>query len=292
MIKHSQNFLLNPHLVSRLVDTMDIQTGDTIIDIGAGEGIITEALLERFPQIGTIMAVEIDKELSSRLETRFENNLKVGIVNQDILDLSLPKNEFKVVANIPFNITSSILNILLNPENSMSKAYIVIQEEAAAMYGGDRVYGEESLKSLLAYPYYDFQIAHYFKSHDFVPEPQINIVLLEITRKQPPLISLNQFLTYRDFITFVSKDRVGEGAWKGLFRQKSQAFFKRMGLKLGAGIKQQSVDAILSAYKSFTVYESEDKKFYIKGAYEKHLQEQIKIAKVNRTRRDRTWHTK
>ena len=194
-ITYSQNYLRSSSLVRFLLSKTSIQSGDAVIDIGAGRGMITQSLLE----LGTsVIAIEKDAESVRVLKERYARNIKVKIEEMDFLKYIPSGKKVKVFANIPFNYTSSILKKILS-EDSYEETYLILQKEAAEKYIG-QPYGSETLTSLEFKPFFEFKILHTLKPEDFTPTPKVTSVLLSITKKEVPLIEDPQL--YKEFITY------------------------------------------------------------------------------------------
>ena len=115
-IEHSQNFLHSKKLVSELLDKTNLNDDDTVIEIGPGKGIITEELSKKCKRI---IAIEYDNKLSASLKETFSEDSKIQIIEQDFLKYKLPNSgEYKICANIPFNLTADIMKKVLEFENS------------------------------------------------------------------------------------------------------------------------------------------------------------------------------
>lgn len=215
----AQNFLKSPKLVRRLVGMSNIGPSDTVYEIGPGNGIITAALASVARQV---IAIEKDPELVRRLRDRFRLFDNVEIVEKDFLDYSFRTRgrssvpsvtvgrqtrtlEYKIFANIPYNITAQILRKILYHRSNLSEAYLILQKEAAKRFSGTP---RETLLSLLAKPFFEFQIVYRLKRTDFWPTPNVDSVLLSIKRRARPLIEAEDVGCYRDFV------RYGFGRWK------------------------------------------------------------------------------
>ena len=138
----SQNFLIDPNIVRKLVESADIHPGDVVLEIGPGPGAITEVLLAKGAHV---LAVEKDSALArglSRLQTK---DTRLHIHCADILDFPLekelakllkPGNKAKVVANLPYHISSPILTLLTPLNDLLSTITVIVQKEVAARYIG------------------------------------------------------------------------------------------------------------------------------------------------------------
>ena len=108
-IKDTQNFLHSKELVRHLIGICNIKLDDVVIEIGPGKGIITNELAHKARKV---VAIEFDEELYEKLKNKFQSNNKVDIIYGDILNYTPRIPSYCVFSNIPFNITSEILNKL------------------------------------------------------------------------------------------------------------------------------------------------------------------------------------
>ena len=123
-IAYSQNFLKSKALVSGLIEKSLITKNDVVYEIGAGQGIITEKLLKAAKKV---IAFEIDENLFNKLLTRFKNETKLELKKGDFQKYPLPTNPYKVFSNIPFNITSAVINRLTQTNNPPQDSFLIIQ---------------------------------------------------------------------------------------------------------------------------------------------------------------------
>lgn len=105
----TQNFLRSPAVIRSILARSGIRRGDTLIDIGAGRGVITAEL----SRCGAhVIAIEADRVLCDHLSRRFSDDASVRVVCQDFMRVELPKDPYKVFASLPFDITTAILSRL------------------------------------------------------------------------------------------------------------------------------------------------------------------------------------
>src|SRR5436190_120082 len=123
--KWGQNFLRNRGAVSRIAEAIEPQPDELLLEIGPGEGVLTEKLAE-FPN--DLMAVEIDPELAERLRARFGS--RVEILNDDATTLPLPARPFRAVGNLPYNVGTPILRRVIASAN-WRRAVFMLQKEVA-----------------------------------------------------------------------------------------------------------------------------------------------------------------
>jgi 23S rRNA (adenine-N6)-dimethyltransferase len=283
-IRFTQNFLRDPALVAELVSQAGIRSGETVLEIGPGKGIITKALAQAVGISGRVIAVELDTALSVRLREQFSSTPQVKIAAGNILEFDRASivGEYKAFANVPFNITSALLEYLFADHAGLTAAHLILQTDA--VFGtGERGLKLETFKSLLIKPLYTIDISHHFKQSDFVPSPGVDTALFRFERRTAPLINPAQYDLYKDFLAFVSKDRVGEGVWlRVLSRQQLRKLEAETGIVIGRGIKTQSADALAAAFRLFSAGDRAKHKV-VSGAMDGLRAEQAHRETINRT---------
>ena len=123
----SQNFIKHRSLVDELVAESGLSSSDLVVEIGPGKGIITVELAKTAREV---IAIEKDPALAMWLTKKFENFSNLKIVEGDFLNYELPTEPYKIVSNIPFSITSEILNKILLSERMPDEMYLILQLEA------------------------------------------------------------------------------------------------------------------------------------------------------------------
>jgi 23S rRNA (adenine-N6)-dimethyltransferase len=201
-ISLAQNFLKNPELVRRLVKTSAIGPADTVYEIGPGRGIITAELARTAKRV---IAVEKDAKLAKHLRERFQSGGNIEIIEKDFLRFSITEREYKIFANIPYNITASIVRKILYAPPAPSEAYLILQKEAAKKFSGCP---HETLFSILAKPFFEFRIISELKRTDFEPISNVDSVLLHIKRRARQLLQREDEALYYDFVSY------GFNRWK------------------------------------------------------------------------------
>jgi len=209
-LSHSQNFLKSPERVLQLIDRTSIHASDLVYDIGAGTGTITEALRRKGCNV---VGVEIDQRLYEKLQSRFRDVKNVKLLLQDFLTYELPRQgDYKIFSNIPFNLTADIIRKITSIPNPAVDSYLIIQQESALKFAG-KPYYHESQYSLLLKPRFELSISAKLQRSDFQPQPAVDIVLLEIKRREKPLVEPNVMQLYRDFIVY------GYNQWQPTLRE-------------------------------------------------------------------------
>ncbi|KKT39497.1 hypothetical protein A3K29_02125 [Candidatus Collierbacteria bacterium RIFOXYB2_FULL_46_14] len=245
----SQNFLRDEGLITRLIRASGISCKDTVLDIGAGNGNIAEALLSISRKV---IAIEIDKALAVQMSRRLENHKALGIVCGDFLDFDLPKEPYKVFSNIPFAITGEIVKKLLFSDNPPETCVLIVQKEAAQKFVINPK--KQSMLSILFYPWFDITVGHVFERTDFYPTPIVNTCLLKIVKRPTPLVPDGEMNKYRDFVVYKYTKCRSVGEW--------------------------------SAVRWINTYTND---VHCRGSFAKWQREQRKLVKIHRTRTDKKW---
>ena len=184
-----QNFLIHDGTVEAIVETADICPGDRVLEIGPGIGTLTQGLAEAG---ASVTAVELDKKLPAVLAETLSGYDRVRIVGGDILKTDIPalmgEEPFKVVANLPYYITTPILLTLLERRLPITRIVTMVQREVAermiALPGG-RDYGALSV----AVQYYtEPRLAIEVSPRCFLPPPAVESAVMDcVVRKTPPV---------------------------------------------------------------------------------------------------------
>lgn len=286
-LRYSQNFLWDKKLVASLVERSSVQPTDLVIEIGPGNGIITEALAER---AGRVIGVEKDPKLASKLQDKFGDTDKVEIINNDFLTYRLPeRGDYKVISNIPFTITAGVISKLINHPNPPQDSYLVMQEEAAQKYSGSPC-GKERMTSLLLKINFEPEIVHNFKRSDFKPRPSVEAVFLRLERREKPLVKDEHIAEYRDFIAFGFiqwKPSISE-AFRPVFTKKQMGRLARdLNFDLRAKPTELNFDQWLALFDFYRTGVDPSKKRVVMGAFKRLQKQQRGLDKIHRSIRRR-----
>ncbi len=193
----SQNFIYNRTLVKKLVRNSSIGFQDTVLEIGPGKGFITSELLQIAKKV---IAVEIDQKLVLHLQKQFLENNKFDLYLADFLNFHLPISQYKVFANIPFSIEGKIIRKLIEDKNPPNDCYLVVRKDLA-----ERLIGKlgNNMFFVKHSPWFNFEICYYFSRRDFIPNPSMDCVMLRITKKTAPLISIEEKQHYQKLIEYM-----------------------------------------------------------------------------------------
>mgnify|MGYP000798194086 FL=1 len=187
--KFGQNFLIDTHVLDKIIDAAGITKEDFVLEIGPGIGTMTQYLCENAREV---VAVEIDKNLIPILEDTLSDYRNVTVINQDILKLDIPalakeKNDgkpIKVVANLPYYITTPIIMGLFESHVPIDSITIMVQKEVAdrmQVGPGTKDYGALSL----AVQYYAKpEIVANVPPNCFMPRPKVGSAVIRLTRHE------------------------------------------------------------------------------------------------------------
>jgi len=185
----SQNFLRSRRLADDIVRGLDLRPHELIVEIGAGDGRLTEPLVRR---AGRVIAIELDPALAAALATRFD------VVSGDALSVALPAEPFRVVGNIPFHRTTAILRRLLDDlEVPLRRADLIVQWEVG--YKRTAVVPSTQLTAEWG-PWWELALVRRFDAGAFEPRPDVDAALLRIVRRERGLVPAGLAREYRRFV--------------------------------------------------------------------------------------------
>lgn len=192
--KFGQNFLVDNHILDKIVEAADITREDCILEIGPGIGTLTQRLAEA---AGEVVAVEIDKNLIPILNETLADYDNVTILNEDILKVDIHEiaeqhggKPLKVVANLPYYITTPIIMALFESHVPLTSVTVMVQKEVAdrmCVGPGTKEYGALSL----AVQYYAKpEIITKVPAPCFIPRPNVDSTVIRLTRYEKPPVEV------------------------------------------------------------------------------------------------------
>ena len=202
-----QNFLVDKSAIETILDVSDINKDDIVVEIGPGLGFVTEQLVLLAKEV---YAVELDEDMVNELSKINADNLE--IIHKDILktDLSRFGNNIKVVANIPYYITSPILAHLLGEvddlenknRNSISQVVLMVQYEVAKrLTANEKSPSKEfGLLSILAQFWSDVEFIKKVPSRSFFPAPKVDSAIVKLTVRKEPLLKISNYSFFRKVV--------------------------------------------------------------------------------------------
>ena len=191
-----QNFLINEEVVKNIVGCSNIEKEDLVIEIGPGLGTLTKYLLEK---AGKVICIELDTKMLQILEDRFSLYNNFELINNDVLKVDLKniikkeKEEYKIknvkiVANLPYYITTPIIMKLLEEELELESITVMIQKEVA-----DRLIatpGEKNTGAITysVYYYADSEAIMEVPNSSFIPEPEVTSKVIKLNIRKEPAV--------------------------------------------------------------------------------------------------------
>ena len=191
-----QHWLKDPEILADIAEAAELTGDDVVLEIGPGLGTLTSRLLAR---ANSVTAVEFDADLARKLPGQFPGK-KLTVVNQDILQFDLnqlPKN-YKVVANVPYYITSKIVEKLMTAENKPSIAVLLVQKEVSERIAAEA--GNMSVLSVSVQIFAEAELDIEVPRQFFTPPPKVDSQVVVLRTRNNPLITPED---QRDFFRIV-----------------------------------------------------------------------------------------
>jgi len=179
--RRGQNFLIDEKVLEKIILAADLQKDDLVLEIGPGLGVLTRELAGR---VKKVFSVEIDKKLIKILERELKEFKNIEIIEGDILKIpnfkfQISNLTYKLIANLPYNITSAVLRKFLEEKPKPKLLVVMVQKEV-----GERICagpGKMSLLSLAVQFYGQPERVDYISKKSFWPEPEVDSAILRIT---------------------------------------------------------------------------------------------------------------
>jgi 23S rRNA (adenine-N6)-dimethyltransferase len=189
-----QNFL-DPALAEEIVGTTGFVPGELVIEVGAGTGALTHALVRRAVRL---IAIEPDPVWAERLRERLAGNRAARVVARDFLAVDLPREPFRVVGSLPFARTTDILRRLLDdPALPLRRADVIVQWEVAQKRAACP---PTTLLSTAWAPWWQVDLVRRIPAQKFRPVPRVDAGLLAVIPRDPPLLPRGMAAPYAAFL--------------------------------------------------------------------------------------------
>ncbi len=258
-----QNFLINENVVDTIVDSAQIGKEDLIIEIGPGLGTLTSKLVEK---AGKVICVEIDKKMIHILENRFQLYKNIEIINEDILKLNLEKiikenknekiKKAKVVANLPYYITTPIIMKLLEERLDIESITVMIQKEVAERLVAKPGTNNSGSITYSIWYYTNPKIIMEVPKESFIPAPEVMSSVIQFSILKEPRIEIkNEKLFFKIIkVAFMQKRKTLINALVNgkILENKEQA--KKCLDELEIDEKIRGEKLTLEQYKKITEY--------------------------------------
>lgn len=220
-----QNFLKSQEALRAMCTSGEVNDKDTILEIGPGKGALTEKLLEK---AGKVIAIEKDRDLIEILSEKFKTeiqNKKLILLNEDILlfdtqKYNLEKGKYKIIANIPYNITGAIFKMFLSSDTQPERMILLVQKEVQ-----ERVVASDNKESILSLSVKVYGTPKYImKVHKrfFSPSPKVDSAIVAITN-----ISKNKFKTKKEEADFFNTIKAGFAHKRKVLRKNLEILQKK-----------------------------------------------------------------
>ena len=180
--KYGQNFLEDSELSEKIIEVSGVSKDTEVIEIGPGLGFLTEKLIEKSKYL---MAFEIDDDLIPVLKKKFQGRDNFSLIHEDFMTADLgtfleEKKNIKVVANIPYYITSPIINKLIEYRKNISEIYLMVQKEVAERIASEAGSRNMSLLTHAVQFYADAEYLFTVPKEKFTPVPKVDSAFLKI----------------------------------------------------------------------------------------------------------------
>lgn len=180
--KLGQNFLLNDDVLDIIINSADLKSKDFVVEIGPGLGVLTDRLVKK---VNKVLTVELDDKLFKILQKEFKNIKNLEILNKNILNipnenLLSNENSYKVIANIPYSITSPILKKFTSQHPKPESMVLLIQKEVAERISANP--GELSILGIAVQLYYKVEYISTVSKTDFYPVPKVDSAIVKLVK--------------------------------------------------------------------------------------------------------------
>ena len=205
--KWGQNFLADGNLLDKIVRTINPKNTDSILEIGHGEGALTERI---YPKVKEMAAIEIDPMLIEHLKNR--DSLKgLQIVHGDVLLQEIEtipiNNPVRVIGNIPYNITSPIIFWLIEQLDFWDDAFIMMQKEVAERLSakvGTKAYGRFTV---VVGAYLNMEYCFTIPPDVFIPKPKVDSAIIRFTKKEIPIVPDEKYVRFNKLVATAFSQR-------------------------------------------------------------------------------------
>ena len=205
--KWGQNFLVDLNIIKKIHNTIKPKSSDNIIEIGPGDGALTQILL---PDVKDMISVEVDPLLIDKLSEN--DSLKsLKIVHEDILktnicDLDIT-NPVRVIGNIPYNITSQIIFWLIEQLDLWEDAFIMVQKEVAQRLVAKASTKEYGRLTVVVGAYLDVEYCFSIPPTVFIPRPKVNSAFIRFTKKKHTLVEDDNYVKFSNVVRIAFNQR-------------------------------------------------------------------------------------
>ncbi|MCD8036218.1 MAG: 16S rRNA (adenine(1518)-N(6)/adenine(1519)-N(6))-dimethyltransferase RsmA [Clostridiales bacterium] len=236
---YGQNFLIDSNILDNIADAAGITEDDTVLEIGPGFGALTQVLAERAKKV---IALEIDNKLIPILSETLADYKNIEIINQDVLKcdiekLAEEKNEgkpFKIVANLPYYITTPIVMELLEKKNAVQSMTVMVQKEVAERMQAGPKNGDYGALSIAVQFYFDACINMIVQPSCFMPRPKVASAVITLTLRDEPAVEVCDKALYFKLV-------------KCAFGQRRKTLLNTLCNQGGFGLLKEEMTAVINS---------------------------------------------
>jgi 16S rRNA (adenine1518-N6/adenine1519-N6)-dimethyltransferase len=254
-----QNFLIDQDILKKIVETADLKQRDNVLEVGPGLGVLTEQLVKNAKKV---VAVELDRSLFFILKKIFKAEKNLELLNEDILELDsarlanlFSREPYKIVANIPYNITASFLRKFLEIDYPPQEMILMVQKEVAQRICAQP--GELSLLGVSVQFYSKPQIIHYVPKSCFFPKPEVDSAIIRVILKKQKLKpdEVKQFFRLVKIGFSAKRKQLQNNLTNGLHcdRDAMKDLVKKLGLKETVRAQELSLEEWRSLVKEIVM---------------------------------------
>ncbi|QAA30687.1 16S rRNA (adenine(1518)-N(6)/adenine(1519)-N(6))-dimethyltransferase RsmA [Clostridium manihotivorum] len=258
-----QNFLVDDSVLEDIVNGAEVTEEDVVIEIGPGVGTLTAQLLKKAKKV---IAIELDDELVPILQNELGENPNFQLIHKDALKVDFneligDEKSVKLVANLPYYVTTPIIVRLLNEGYNFKSLTVMIQKEVAERINSEPNCKEYGSISVLVQYYCDTNIIRYVSPNCFIPRPKVESVVIRLDRLEKPRVELRSEKLFFDVVrsSFNMRRKTLWNAVKsiGLPKENMERAFESSGIDQKRRGETLSIEEF--AALSDAIYDEKDK---------------------------------
>ena len=194
-----QNFLVDRNIIDKIISSADVHPEDNVLEIGPGRGALTEILAQR---AGRLVLIEFDHALAGSLKRRYQHDLRVTVIDGDVLAVDLAAilsvaDSWKVVANLPYNISTAVLFRLQEVRGKLSRMILMLQKEV-----GDRLVAppdcsDYGVTTVLLGLWFDMRREFLVPPGCFHPSPKVDSAVLRFVPLAAPRVAVGDEVVFK-----------------------------------------------------------------------------------------------
>ncbi|MEI6209165.1 MAG: 16S rRNA (adenine(1518)-N(6)/adenine(1519)-N(6))-dimethyltransferase RsmA [Desulfuromonadales bacterium] len=198
-----QNFLVDRNVIDMIIRVADIQPDDDVLEIGPGRGALTDHLAERS---GRLVLIEFDHALAAWHKNRFKDNERVTVIDADVLKadlaeiLSVTSRKWKVVANLPYNISTEVLFRLIRVHDRLSRMTLMLQKEVGDRLAASPDCSDYGVTTVLLGLWFDIRREFVVHPGSFHPSPKVDSAVLTFSALPTPRVVVGDENIFRSVV--------------------------------------------------------------------------------------------